>query len=65
MWACFCCLDTTYNGRGACYNRTDMYAEYAKAADIVSFDIYPTNSDNPAVKDKLWMVRALMQFRLR
>lgn len=33
-----------------------MYAEYAKAADIVSFDIYPTNSDNPDVKDKLWMV---------
>ena len=51
--------DTTYNGRGACWNRTDMYAEYAKAADIISFDIYPTNSDSPEVKNKLWMVRTL------
>ena len=32
-----------------------MYAEYAKAADIVSFDIYPTNAEEPEVKDKLWL----------
>jgi len=49
------CAFTDYVGRGACRNKTAMYAEYAKAADIVSFDIYPTNAEEPEVKDKLWL----------
>lgn len=49
------CAYKNYVGRGACRNKTDMYAEYAKAADIVSFDIYPVNAEEPEVKDKLWM----------
>jgi hypothetical protein len=31
-------------GRGSCSNQPGDYAEYAKGADIVSFDIYPINS---------------------
>ena len=49
------CAYTNYVGRGACRNKTAMYAEYAKGADIVSFDIYPTNAEEPEVKDKLWL----------
>jgi hypothetical protein len=48
---------TDYYGRGsACAGRLDMYPEYEKGADIVSFDIYPVNGTDPAVKDNLWMV---------
>ena len=32
-----------------------MYAEYAKAADIVAFDIYPVNAEEPEVSNKLWL----------
>jgi hypothetical protein len=35
--------DTTWVGRGDCTGRTDMYADYAKGGDILSFDIYPVN----------------------
>lgn len=35
--------DTTWIGRGDCTGNTAMYAEYQKAADILSFDIYPVN----------------------
>jgi hypothetical protein len=31
-------------GRGSCSNKPQDYPEYAKGADIVSFDIYPVNS---------------------
>lgn len=31
-------------GRGSCSNEPQDYPEYAKGADIVSFDIYPVNS---------------------
>ena len=31
-------------GRGSCSNQPQDYPEYAKGADIVSFDIYPINS---------------------
>jgi len=31
-------------GRGSCSNQPQDYAEYAKGADIVSFDVYPINS---------------------
>jgi hypothetical protein len=35
--------DTTWVGRGTCSGKTDMYMEYAKGGDILSFDIYPVN----------------------
>jgi hypothetical protein len=35
--------DTQWVGRGTCTGNTDMYPEYAKGADILSFDIYPVN----------------------
>jgi hypothetical protein len=31
-------------GRGSCSNQNGDYAQYAKGADILSFDIYPINS---------------------
>lgn len=34
---------TDWVGRGTCTGRTDMYPEYAKGGDILSFDIYPVN----------------------
>ena len=48
---------TEYFGRGsACAGRLDMYPEYEKGADIVSFDIYPVNETDAAVKGNLWLV---------
>jgi hypothetical protein len=35
--------DTQWVGRGTCTGNTAMYAEYAKGADILGFDIYPVN----------------------
>jgi hypothetical protein len=43
-------------GRGTCTGDTASYVEYAKGGDILSFDIYPVNSTDDAVKDKLWLV---------
>ncbi|MDH7598651.1 MAG: hypothetical protein QHH07_03305, partial [Sedimentisphaerales bacterium] len=43
-------------GRGVRTGHPEDYLEYAKAADIISFDIYPANSDNLQVKDRLWLV---------
>lgn len=43
-------------GRGTCTGDTASYPEYAKGGDILSFDIYPVNSTNSEVQDKLWMV---------
>ena len=52
--------DTNWIGRGACRGRTDMYMVnnngYLKACDIASFHIYPVNSHEAQVKDKLWYV---------
>jgi hypothetical protein len=49
-----------YIGRGACKGNTDQYKEskngYLKGCDIASFDIYPVNSNQAEVRDKLWMV---------
>jgi hypothetical protein len=43
-------------GRGsACSGRLDLYPEYIKGADITSFHVYPLNSDDAAVKGKLWL----------
>lgn len=46
---------TNWFGRGECTGRTDMYPEYLKGCDIASFDIYPVNSEDTIIKDKLWM----------
>jgi hypothetical protein len=35
--------DTEWVGRGECTGMTDMYKEYSKGGDILSFDIYPVN----------------------
>ena len=35
--------DTQWIGRGTCTGNTAMYAQYAKGADILGFDIYPVN----------------------
>jgi Beta-galactosidase len=35
--------DINWVGRGSCTGRTDMYSQYARGADILSFDIYPVN----------------------
>jgi hypothetical protein len=44
-------------GRGsACAGRLDMYPQYELGADIVSFDIYPVNETDPAVKGDLSLV---------
>ncbi len=37
-------------------NHPEDYPEYAKGADILSFDIYPVNADRPEVSGKLWLV---------
>lgn len=42
-------------GRGVRTNKPEDYAQYAKGADIVSFDIYPAASDR-AIKGELWRV---------
>src|SRR5262249_51865079 len=34
---------TDWGGRGTCTGMTDMYKDYAKGGDILSFDIYPVN----------------------
>jgi hypothetical protein len=43
-------------GRGTCTGKLDMYPEYIKGADIISFDIYPVTScsgNAAAVRGKL------------
>ncbi len=48
---------TDYYGRGsACAGRSQDYAEYAKGADVMSFDIYPVNSTDAPVQNNLWYV---------
>jgi len=37
--------DTNWIGRGTCTGKTNLYTEYAKGADILSFDIYPVNEN--------------------
>lgn len=46
---------TNWFGRGECTGKTEMYPEYLKGCDIASFDIYPVNSEDTIIKDKLWM----------
>jgi hypothetical protein len=47
-------FDRPYVGRGsACARRWDHYPEYVKAADIVSFDIYPITSPYDHIRGDL------------
>lgn len=43
-------------GRGVRTNHPEDYVEYAKAADILSFDIYPVTHDRREVAGRLWYV---------
>ncbi|MBO7743686.1 DUF4082 domain-containing protein [Paenibacillus sp. MWE-103] len=43
-------------GRGTDTGKQELYPEYAKGADIVSFDIYPVNSTDAPVAGKLHLV---------
>ena len=43
-------------GRGTCTGQLGMYPDYMRGADIVSFDIYPVNSTDPALAGNLWYV---------
>ncbi|MFM7131492.1 MAG: beta-galactosidase [bacterium] len=45
-----------YYGRGVRTNHPEDYAEYAKGADIVSFDIYPAVHDKKEIAGNLWYV---------
>lgn len=44
-----------WGGRGPCTGQVEDYPEYAEGADIVSFDVYPVNSDDEA-QGNLWYV---------
>jgi hypothetical protein len=44
-----------YIGRGVCRGKVEMYPEYAKGADILSFDIYPVNNTDSS-HEQLWLV---------
>ncbi|MEN8226700.1 MAG: T9SS type A sorting domain-containing protein [Bacteroidota bacterium] len=47
---------TDFPGRGTCASATWMYEDYMKAADIVTFDIYPVTSKYEMVQGNLWYV---------
>ncbi|MCC7380964.1 MAG: hypothetical protein IT384_03995 [Deltaproteobacteria bacterium] len=51
-------------GRGSACAGTSDYPDYARTADILSFDIYPTNETTASVRGNLWYV-ALGVDRLR
>jgi hypothetical protein len=39
--------DTEWVGRGDCTGRTDMYRDYAQAADLLGFHVYPRSGGQP------------------
>jgi hypothetical protein len=45
-----------WHGRGVRTNHPEDYAQYIQGGDIVSFDIYPGCSSDPAIAGKIWMV---------
>ncbi len=45
-----------WHGRGIRTNKPEDYPEYARGADIVSFDIYPAVAREPQVRGKLELV---------
>jgi hypothetical protein len=45
-----------WHGRGVRTRHPEDYPEYAKAADILSFDIYPVTHRSPEVRGRLWYV---------
>ncbi len=53
-----------YVGRGVRTGHPEDYPAYARAADIVSFDIYPAASEYPQIAANLWYVARGVQ-RLR
>lgn len=53
-----------WHGRGVRTNHPEDYPEYCRAADFVSFDIYPVTHDRPAVAGKLeFVARGVQQLR--
>ena len=53
-----------YIGRGVRRNHPEDYPEYAKGADIVSFDIYPVVHEKPEVAGKLeYVARGVERLR--
>ena len=54
--------NTDWVGRGTCTGKTEMYPEYAKGADIVSFDIYPVNETDAKIHGKLEYVAKGVSF---
>ncbi len=47
-----------YVGWGSACSKTHPgdYPDYIKGSDVISFDIYPSNSTDPNVQGKLWLV---------
>jgi len=43
-------------GRGPCTGKVEMYPAYARGGDILTFHIYPVNSDEAAVRGKLGLI---------
>ncbi|MGE4086302.1 MAG: hypothetical protein AB7H93_25225, partial [Vicinamibacterales bacterium] len=53
-----------WHGRGIRTNRPEDYPEYVKAADIVSFDIYPVGHPAPEVAGRLeYVARGVRRLR--
>lgn len=40
-------VDANWEGRGSCSGRSDMYPEYVKGADVLTFITYPVNAGLP------------------
>jgi hypothetical protein len=47
-------IDYNWVGRGDCTGRIDMYADYARAADVLGFWVYPVDNHDPLE----WMAAA-------
>lgn len=47
---------TDWIGRGTCTGDVAYYQTASSAGDILSFDIYPANSNDAATAQKLWLV---------
>ena len=48
--------NSTWYGRGSCYNWLASYPKYLKGCDIGTFDIYPVNSNVVGITNNLWYV---------
>lgn len=45
-----------FYGRGIDTGKDEMYDRYIRGADIVCFDVYPANADEPEILNKIWLV---------